>query len=360
VPGGSVMCRRYLIILAVCVCALSSVARAAGQLPSYPAAKPGDAGYIAEDPQLARLVGLPAPSITLTSIDGATIDIVKNYGRKPIYLKLWATYCIPCRAQMPEFERIYEAYGDRMQIVAVDAGVGDDPAKVRSFVSMAKLRMPVAIDDGSLGSWLKMEATPFHVLIGRDGRIAHVGHQDGPSLNAAIQRVLDSAATTRRIDTTTLDSVTSLKLGDIVPALSLRGPDGTPVRFMEGASSRPRGVLFTATWCESYLKDTEPQTVEACRRTRTLVDELSQRGTVDWLGIVAHLWTTPASLSSYQARMKPRVPMALDSDGYAFRAFGIGRLPAVALINADGRLVRIVGPDDRDLVAAVEKLVSQH
>jgi thiol-disulfide isomerase/thioredoxin len=348
-----------LIVLAICFCAISSVAGSAGQLPSYPANKPGDAGYIAEDPQLSRLVGLPAPSITLRSIDGGTIDVVKNYGRQPIYLKLWATYCIPCRAQMPEFERIYEAYGDRMQIVAVDAGVGDDPAKVRTFVTTAKLRMPVAIDDGSLGAWLNMEATPFHVLIGRDGRIAHVGHRDGPALDAAIQRVLASAATTNRIETATVSSIRSLKPGDVVPALELRGPDDTPVRFSGGASGEPRAVLFTATWCESYLKDTEPQTVEACRRTRTLVDQLSQKGAIEWLGVVAHLWTTPVSLRSYQARMKPRVPMAIDSNGQAFRTFGIGRLPAVALIAANGHLVRIVGPDDTDLVAAVEKLTTQ-
>jgi hypothetical protein len=107
------------------------------------------------------------------------LDIVRNYGRKPIYLKLGATYCIPCRPQMPEFERFCEANGDRMQIVAVNAGVGDDPAKVRACVAAAKLRMPVAIDDGTLGSWLQMEATPFRVLIGLDGRIAHVGYRDG-------------------------------------------------------------------------------------------------------------------------------------------------------------------------------------
>jgi thiol-disulfide isomerase/thioredoxin len=352
------MSRRHLIVLTFCLCAIGSVRGFAGQLPSYPAAKPGDAGYIAEDPQLVRLVGLPAPSITLKSMDGSTIDIVKNYGRKPIYLKLWATYCIPCRAQMPEFERIYEAYGDRMQIVAVDAGVGDDPAKVRTFVTTAKLRMPVAVDDGSLGAWLKMEATPFHVLIGRDGRIAHVGHQDGPALDAAIQRVLAGAATSDRIETAVLNSIKPVKRGDVVPALDLRGPDDKPVRFNGGASSKPRAVLFTATWCESYLKDTEPKTVEACRHARTLIDELSQKGSVEWLGVVAHLWTTPKSLASYQTRMKTRVPMTIDDSGQAFRVFGIGRLPAVALIAADGHLVRVVGPDDTDLAAAVEKLAS--
>src|SRR4029079_17950943 len=144
------MSKRYVALLALCFCT-ASLGHAAGQKLDYPAAEPGDSGYACEDPQLARVVGRPGASITLRAIDGGTINIVKNYGRKPVYLKLWATYCLPCRAQMPGLEKIYESFGDRMPIVAVNAGVGDDAAKVRVFVAGTKLRMPVAIDDGSLG-----------------------------------------------------------------------------------------------------------------------------------------------------------------------------------------------------------------
>lgn len=334
------------------------VGGAAAAQQAYPAAKPGDAGYVAEDPQLERLIGKPGPSITLRTIGGGTINIVNDYGRKPVYLKLWATYCIPCRAQMPGFEKIFETFGDRMQIVAIDAGVGDDADKVQAFVARANLHMPVAIDDGSLGMWLKMDSTPFHLVIGRDGRIAYAGHQDGPRLDAAIHQVL-VASTRTPIETATIKSVATLKPGDVVPEIDLRGADDMPVPLMRSTTRRPRAVLFTAVWCESYLKDTEPQTVAACRRIREQVDELSQTRAVEWLGVVAHLWTTPKALGSYQERMKPRVPMAVDSEGQAFRVFGIRRLPAVALIGADGRLVRIVGPDDTDLAGAIDQLAAR-
>lgn len=353
--------RRTLLqtLLAIGFCSLGSLASSAGQLPEYPASKPGDAGYVAEDPQLARLIGTPAPSITLRALDGSAIDIVSNYGRKPVYLKLWATYCIPCRAQMPGLERIYDAFGDRMQIVAVNAGVADDSAKVRAFVAKARMRTPVAIDDGSLGAWLKMEATPFHVVIDRDGRIVYAGHQDGAQLDAAIERVLRGSPARTRIDAAKVESIAALKSGDLVPNFDLRGPDDMVVHFPSGVSARPRAIVFTSVWCETYLKDTEPDTVAACRRVREQVDDLSQSRAMDWLGVVAHLWTTPKSLGAYEARLKPRVPMSVDSDGQAFRLFGIRRLPAVALIGADGRLVRIVGPDDTDLVAAVETLAKR-
>jgi thiol-disulfide isomerase/thioredoxin len=164
------MFSRCTFAFAIYLCGLSHLAVAANPLAAYPAAKPGDVGYVAEDPQLAQLVGRPAPNITLRSINGGTIDIVKNYGHKPVFLKVWATYCIPCRAQMPGFEKIYQRYGTKMQVVAVNAGIGDEPRKVRKFVAEANMHMPVAIDDGSLVGWLKLDSTPFHLLIGMDGR----------------------------------------------------------------------------------------------------------------------------------------------------------------------------------------------
>jgi peroxiredoxin len=323
-----------------------------------------DPGYVAEDPELARMIGKPGPSMSLQTLDGKTIDLAHSYGQKPIYLKLWATYCLPCRAQMPGFEKIYETFGDRIQVVSVNAGVGDDIEKVRTFLTKNKTRIPVAVDDGSLGAWLKMEGTPFHLLIGRDGRIAYAGHQDGPALDKAIQHVLEDAnasasaapGASAPVATAKVESVATLRLGDRVPAIDVRRADGSTMQIQGGATGRPRAVLFTSVWCESYLKSTELDTVESCRRVREQVDQLSQADTVEWLGVATHLWTTPEDLGKYQAKMKTRVPMTVDSDGLAFRVFGIRRLPAVALIAADGRLVRIIGPDETDLAGAVATL----
>jgi hypothetical protein len=191
------------------------------------------------------------------------------------------------------------------------------------------------------------------LLIGTDGRVAYAGHQDGPSLDAAIQRVL-AGKRQASIETSNVSSVATLRLGDLVPFLHLRGPDNSPVELAR--TGRPRAVLFTATWCESYLKDTEPKTVEACRRAREQADELSQNGSVEWMGVVTPLWTTPKTLAAYETSVKPRIPMAVDTEEQAFRTFGIQSFPAVALIDAGGHLVRIVGPEDNDLRTATESL----
>lgn len=340
-----------LFVLALFWIALSVSANATEKAPT-----PGTPGYVAEDLRLTQLVGSPGPVVALQALDGSLIDLADTYGKKPIYLKVWATYCIPCRIQMPKFEKIYESVGDRIQVISVNAGVGDDAAKVTAFVAKTGLRMPTAIDDGSLSDWLKMQETPTHLLIGRDGRVAFAGHQDGAELDAAIQRVLESPTSTTHVKEIAVKKVAALKVGDAVPAMTLIGPDGRKVQFKDGPADHPRALLFTAIWCEDYLKQIEPQTVESCQRTRKEIAKLAQSGSVQWLGIVTHLWTTPDELAQYLNQTGQQLPYAVDTDGTAFRVFGIRRFPAVALIDAKGRLQRVVGPDDTDLAAAVASL----
>src|SRR5687768_13339894 len=59
----------------------------------------------------AQLVGRVVAPLTLTTIDGKALDLGALRGRKAVYLKFWATWCVPCREQMPHFENIQRAAG---------------------------------------------------------------------------------------------------------------------------------------------------------------------------------------------------------------------------------------------------------
>ena len=78
------------------------------------AALPGArVGAATSGPQLAQtvarsLVGSPAPRLVLKTIDGETINLGDLYGKQAVYLKFWATWCTPCREQMPHLERTFE------------------------------------------------------------------------------------------------------------------------------------------------------------------------------------------------------------------------------------------------------------
>jgi peroxiredoxin len=324
--------------------------------PTGAALSPKDPGYIEEDPVLAKLVGKPAPALTLKSIDGKSINLSDLYGKRPVYLKLWATYCIPCRVQMPGLRKLFASYGDQMTIIAVNAAVGDDIGKVKQFAQDFDLHMPVTIDDGRLVAWVGMKATPVHLVIGRDGRLIFAGHQDGPELDAAIKQALASKASPAGVATTKLADLVTLRTGDVIPPIELQSSDGKSMTLPHGSSSRLRAIYFSATWCESYMKSTQPGEAENCKVGREQVDKLASNRHIEWFGVMSHMWTAPKALAKYESKMKPLLPLAVDSSGAAFRTFGVKRFPAVALIDTQGRLIKLVDGDPVNFATAILSL----
>jgi peroxiredoxin len=346
-----------LFLMLCCAYGMQSQASPAPEAkPTGAALSPKDPGYIEEDPILARLVGKPAPALTLKSIDGKPIDLSDIYGKRPVYLKVWATYCIPCRIQMPGLKKIFASHGDQMTIIAVDAGIGDDIGKVKAFVQDFDLHMPVAVDDGRLGAWIGMRATPVHLVIGRDGRVIFAGHQDGPMLDAAIKQALASEASPAGVATTRLADLATLKTGDVIPPIELQSSDGNNITLPHGPSARLRAIYFSATWCESYMKSTQPGEAENCRAGREEIDKLASNQRIEWFGVMSHMWTTPKALANYESKMKPSLPLAVDSSGAAFRTFGVKRFPAVALIDTHGRLAKLVEGDPGQFAAAISSM----
>ena len=295
---------QVLLVLMFC-CAYDAKPQAAPAPEAKPtgaALSAKDPGYIEEDPILAKLVGKPAPALTLKSIDGKPINLSDFYGKRPVYLKLWATYCIPCRVQMPGLRKIFASHGDQMTIIAVNAGVGDDIGKVKEFAQDFDLHMPVTIDDGRLGAWIGMRATPVHLIIGRDGRVVFAGHQDGPLLDAAISRALASKASPAGAATTRLADLAALRTGDVIPPIELQSSDGKNMTLPHGSNSRLRAIYFSATWCESYMKSTQASEAEKCKNGRQQIDKLASDQRIEWFGVMTQMWTTPKALATTSPR----------------------------------------------------------
>ena len=88
------------------------------------------------------LLGKPAPPLVLRTIDGATIDLGRVYGKQAVYLKFWATWCVPCREQMPHFERTYETAGPDLAVIAIDTGFNDSLDEVLQYRERLHIKMP--------------------------------------------------------------------------------------------------------------------------------------------------------------------------------------------------------------------------
>lgn len=301
-----------------------------------------------------KLVGQPAPLATMTTIDGKTIDLGQVYGKKPVYIKFWATWCVPCRQQMPGFERMFETLGDKIQIVAVNIGLSDDEASVRAFRIKYGLKMPVVIDDGRLASLFHLGVTPQHVLIGKDVRFAYFGHADNQGLHDAVARVVAGEGTTGTATASVAGEARVYRVGDAVPALSVETTTGGKATLGGARPGKVQAVEFVSSWCEWYLAKTRPGTAKACAKARVDIEAAAAANpAVEWLGIAGGPWSTAQDLADYRKNNKVTIPLALDQAGALFRAFGIRDIPTIAVIDSDGRLVKVFAPGETDIAAAI-------
>ena len=298
------------------------------------------------------LMGSPAPRMLLETIDGGSIDLGSLYGKKAVYLKFWATWCVPCRQQMPHFEHAYETAGPDMAVIAINVGFNDSIEAIRTYRKQLGITMPIVFDDGSLGAAFHVRVTPTHIIIGRDGRIQYVGHLANKELDAAL--IAARAPASREAHAAAVASVdpAPVAVGDPLPTMSLRTIDGRRFELrhagaeQNGAAGRELTVLmFLSPWCESYLATTRPQVSANCRSAREQSGALASDSHLRWLGIASGLWANSEDLRKYRAQYKVGIPLTLDASGEVFRAFRVNDVPTVIIADARGRIVRRIEGD---------------
>jgi thiol-disulfide isomerase/thioredoxin len=305
----------------------------------------------------ASLIGSPAPALTLKTIDGDTIDLGRLYGHKAVYLKFWATWCVPCREQMPHFEHAYQTAGPNLSVIAVNAGFSDSLTDVQAYRKELGLTMPIVIDDGRLAAALNLRVTPQHIIIDRDGRIAYIGHLADARLDAALAAAKQSPVTAATRVATAAPAA-HYAIGDRVAGLSGKALDESTVAFADPEGKRPTVLVFLSPWCESYLEKSRPQRSAACRTVREQVELRAKDPRVRWVGVASGLWAGNDDLAAYRDQYKVEMPLILDSAGGLFREFGVTGVPTLLLVDAQGRLVRRIETPDAALATDVAGLAA--
>ena len=112
-----------------------------------------------------------APDFELTLLDGSRFRLGDRVGRQVIVLNFFATWCGPCRAEMPELERYQKAYKDEgLILIGIDAE--EKHTVVESFIREVGTTFPVGIDaSGDLMKLYGVTAFPTTVVVGADGRV---------------------------------------------------------------------------------------------------------------------------------------------------------------------------------------------
>lgn len=94
--------------------------------------------------QTTLVIDQPAPDFTLESVDGGQVRLSDLKG-KPVIINFWASWCGPCRKEMPDFQAVYEQYKDAgLQVYGIN--VGESKVAVRDFRETVGAKFPVLLD----------------------------------------------------------------------------------------------------------------------------------------------------------------------------------------------------------------------
>lgn len=219
----------------------------------------------------------PAPAFDLKTLDGKELKL-EDYRGKVILLNFWATWCGPCRAEIPTLIALQKQYKDRLQVIglAVDE---DDETLVQKFITSEGINYPIAITPTEIRvAYGGIAALPTVFVINAEGRIVqkHVGLFD-PALYESEVRALLGMPVAARVETFQDNGEIFLKHAD--RATALPGVDLTSLSPEQKAAALHKfnaedctcGCKFTLAQCRIY----DPACQTSQQRTADIVKEVS-------------------------------------------------------------------------------------
>ena len=135
----------------------------------------------------AGMAGQAAPVFALRDDSGRPVSLAKYRGQV-VVMNLWASWCPPCRAEMPDLQRLSQAYRGRgLAIVGVNEG--ESPERARAFADALHIAFPIWIDEQQqYGRVYAALGMPTTVIVGRDGTVVRGfdGALTYPQMRAAV------------------------------------------------------------------------------------------------------------------------------------------------------------------------------
>jgi peroxiredoxin len=136
-------------------------------------------------------VGDQAPNFTLQTLDGKEVSLADYRGKKVI-LNFWATWCPPCKAEMPHMQNYYEteAEKDNVEILAVNLTSSDKgKTAIAEFAKQYELSFPIPLDEeGTIGKQFNAFTIPTTYVLNTDGTIHQkiIGPMDEPMIKQLV------------------------------------------------------------------------------------------------------------------------------------------------------------------------------
>lgn len=156
----------------------------------YSAEISSDSSEISSAPQ----VGFIAPDFTLSTQTGESYTLSQLKGQA-VLINLWATWCPPCRAEMPAIQKVYDEYkNEGLVVLAINMTTQDNPLEIQPFMLENNLNFPVLLDEeGYVSRAYHLLSLPSSYFINRDGVISEIligGPMSEALLRTRIEKIL--------------------------------------------------------------------------------------------------------------------------------------------------------------------------
>jgi len=282
---------------------------------------------LASQQTLENRVSSVLDNTTVQWLDGKLTSLNDYREGKPLYLKFWASWCQPCRQQMPHLQNTYEKYGSKLKMLALNINVNESIDKITDTRKEFSLTVPIAIDmKGELSHGFKLMGTPYHVLIAKDGKILYKGHKLSKKLDDTIALLTKDTKIT----------VSGVEPGQLTEVSSVAEVDNVN-----------RVLLFTSTWCDDYFKDSRPEMSKNCIKAQYAVNNLfSQFPDYQWRGIISRMWTGETELNDYKAKYSIRHPVEIDLSNQLYRKYNINTFPTLVVLKQGNEVFRTTNFND--------------
>jgi cytochrome c biogenesis protein CcmG/thiol:disulfide interchange protein DsbE len=117
--------------------------------------------------------GYRAPDFVLQTQDGQTVKLSEQLKEKPVVINFWASWCGPCRAEMPDLETVYQKYKDRVNFYVLNLTSQDDLAAAQAFLVKYGVNIPMLTDpDGTVQEMYNILSIPTTFAVKKDGIIS--------------------------------------------------------------------------------------------------------------------------------------------------------------------------------------------
>jgi thiol-disulfide isomerase/thioredoxin len=136
-------------------------------------------------------VGAVAPNATLETLDGKRVELGTLFGKRPVVLEFWATWCGNCEELEPTFQTAQKKYAGKVRFASIAVAINQSPERVRRWVARHKPGRDMYYDRaGDAAEQYDAPATSYVVIVNREGRVTYTGVGGEQDLEGEIQKAL--------------------------------------------------------------------------------------------------------------------------------------------------------------------------